>query len=71
MLTPQTPFPRGTWFDPSGHGEPWNKTDRRRHTLSKLTTTAWIAHNLGLAASFGGLLFGKTALNAKLDVLDS
>ncbi len=39
--------------------------------MSKLTTTAWIAHNLGLAASLGGLLFGKTALNAKLDVLDS
>jgi hypothetical protein len=39
--------------------------------LSKLTTVAWIAHNLGLAASFGGILFGKVALNGKLDVLDS
>jgi hypothetical protein len=39
--------------------------------LSKLATTAWIAHNLGLAASFGGILFGKVALNGKLDVLDS
>lgn len=39
--------------------------------MSKLTTTAWIAHNLGLAASFGGILFGKTALNARLDVLES
>ena len=39
--------------------------------MSKLSTVAWIAHNLGLAASFGGLLFGKTALNARLDVLDS
>ncbi len=39
--------------------------------MSKLTTVAWIAHNLGLAASFGGILFGKVALNGKLDVLDS
>ena len=39
--------------------------------MSKLTTVAWIAHNLGLAASFGGILFGKIALNGKLDVLDS
>jgi hypothetical protein len=39
--------------------------------LSKLTTVAWIAHNLGLAASFGGILFGKIALNGKLDVIDS
>ena len=39
--------------------------------MSRLTTVAWIAHNLGLAASFGGILFGKTAMNAKLDVLDS
>ena len=39
--------------------------------MSKLTTTAWVAHNLGLGASLGGLLFGKTALNPKLDVLDS
>ena len=35
--------------------------------MTKLTTAAWIAHELGLAASFGGQLFGKVALNAKLD----
>lgn len=39
--------------------------------MSRLSTFAWILHNLGLAASFGGILFGKTAMNAKLDVLDS
>lgn len=39
--------------------------------MSKLATTAWMAHNLGLAASFGGILFGKIALNGKLDVLES
>ena len=39
--------------------------------MSRLATVAWILHNLGLAASFGGILFGKTAMNAKLDVLDS
>ena len=38
---------------------------------SKLTTAAWVAHELGLAASFGGLLFGKLALNPNLDVLES
>ncbi len=39
--------------------------------MSKLTTTAWVAHELGLAASFGGLLFGKLALNPNLDVLEN
>ena len=39
--------------------------------MAKLSTAAWIAHNLGIGASFGGILFGKTALNPKLDVLDS
>lgn len=39
--------------------------------MSKLSTAAWIAHNLGLAASFGGILFGKTAFNGSLDVLES
>jgi hypothetical protein len=39
--------------------------------MTKVTTTAWIAHNLGIGASFGGQLFGKFALNPKLDVLDS
>lgn len=39
--------------------------------MAKLTTAAWIAHNLGIGASFGGQLFGKFALNPKLDVLSS
>lgn len=39
--------------------------------MSKLTTAAWVAHELGLAASFGGLLFGKLALNPNLDVLEN
>jgi hypothetical protein len=30
-----------------------------------------VAHNLGLAACFGGLLFGKTALNPSLGAIDS
>jgi hypothetical protein len=36
-----------------------------------LSTAAWVAHNLGLAACFGGLLFGKTALNPSLSAIDS
>jgi hypothetical protein len=39
--------------------------------MRTLSTAAWVGHNLGLAASFGGLLFGKAALNPNLDVLDS
>ena len=39
--------------------------------MTKLSTAAWVAHELGLAASFGGLLFGKLALNPNLDVLES
>lgn len=39
--------------------------------MRTLSTAAWVAHNLGLAACFGGLLFGKAALNPNLDVLDS
>ena len=39
--------------------------------MTKVTTAAWIAHNLGIGASFGGQLFGKFALNPKLNVLDS
>jgi hypothetical protein len=38
---------------------------------SKLTTAAWVAHELGLAASFGGLLFGKLALNPNLEVVEN
>jgi hypothetical protein len=39
--------------------------------MTKLSTAAWVAHNLGLAACFGGLLFGKTALNPSLNAIDS
>jgi hypothetical protein len=39
--------------------------------MTKLSTAAWIAHNLGLGASFGGLLFGKLALNPTLKEIDS
>jgi hypothetical protein len=39
--------------------------------MAKLTTAAWAAHNLGLAVCFGGQLFGKLALNPKLDVIGS
>jgi hypothetical protein len=37
---------------------------------NKLTTAAWVAHELGLASSLGGLLFGKLALNPNLDVIE-
>jgi hypothetical protein len=36
-----------------------------------LSTAAWVAHNLGLGACFGGLLFGKAALNPSLSAIDS
>ena len=39
--------------------------------MSTLSTAAWAAHNLGIGASFGGLLFGKVALNPSLSVIDS
>ena len=39
--------------------------------MTRLSAAAWIAHNLGLAACFGGLLFGKTALNPGLSAIDS
>ncbi len=32
-------------------------------TVPVLTTSAYVLHNLGLAAGFGGSLFGKVALN--------
>jgi hypothetical protein len=31
--------------------------------MAKLTTSAWILHDLGMAAGFGGTLFGKAALD--------
>ena len=40
-------------------------------TTSPLSAAGWVVHNLGLGATFGGLLFGKTALNPSLSVLDS
>ena len=39
--------------------------------MGKLSTAAWVAHNMGLGACLGGLLFGKLALNPNLDVLES
>jgi len=39
--------------------------------MAKLSTAAWVARDLGLAACFGGQLFGKLALNPKLDTLGS
>ncbi|HEX2570837.1 MAG TPA: hypothetical protein VH877_14865 [Polyangia bacterium] len=38
--------------------------------MSTLTTTAWVAHDLGLAAGFGGTLFGKFALNPAVRAID-
>jgi len=34
--------------------------------MTKLSTTAWIAHNLGLATSIGGSLFGQGAFQPAL-----
>lgn len=39
--------------------------------MAKLSTTAWVAHELGLASSLGGLLFGKLALNPNLELLEN
>ena len=39
--------------------------------MRTLSTVAWVVHNLGLAACFGGLLFGKAALNPSLSAIDS
>jgi hypothetical protein len=43
----------------------------RRSIVRTLSTAAWVAHNLGLAACFGGLLFGKVALNPSLSAIES
>ncbi len=37
--------------------------------MPKLSTAAWIAHDLGLAASIGGALFGRTALDPSLRLI--
>ncbi len=39
--------------------------------MRTLSTAAWVVHNLGLAVSFGGSVFGKVALNPNLDVIGS
>ena len=39
--------------------------------MTKFSTAAWVAHNLGLAAWFGGTLFGKLALNPSVEIVDS
>jgi hypothetical protein len=38
--------------------------------MPRLTTAAWIAHDLGLAASIGGVLFGRTALDPALRLIE-
>jgi hypothetical protein len=43
----------------------------RRSIVRTLSTAAWVAHNLGLGACFGGLLFGKAALNPSLSAIES
>jgi hypothetical protein len=43
----------------------------RRSIVRTLSTVAWVAHNLGLGACFGGLLFGKVALNPSLSAIES
>lgn len=39
--------------------------------MTKISTAAWIAHELGLAAAFGGQLFGRTAFNRNLGAVSS
>ena len=39
--------------------------------MAKLSTAAWVAHDVGLAASFGGLLFGRMAMNPSLGYIES
>jgi hypothetical protein len=39
--------------------------------MSKFSTVAWVVHNLGLSAWFGGTLFGKLALNLSIKAVDS
>jgi hypothetical protein len=43
----------------------------RRSIVRTLSTAAWVTHNLGLGACFGGLLFGKVALNPSLSAIQS
>ncbi len=39
--------------------------------MATLSTTAWVLHDLGLAAGFGGNLFGQLALNPAVKAVDS
>jgi hypothetical protein len=39
--------------------------------MATLSTTAWVLHDLGLAAGFGGNLFGQIALNPAVRSLES
>jgi len=39
--------------------------------MAKLTTAALAAHELGLAATFGGIIFGQTGLNASARAISS
>lgn len=39
--------------------------------MATLSTTAWVLHELGLAAGFGGNLFGQIALNPALAEIQS
>lgn len=38
--------------------------------MATLSTTAWVLHDLGLAAGFGGNLFGQLALNPAVAAVD-
>jgi len=39
--------------------------------MATLSTTAWVLHELGLAAGFGGNLFGQLALNPAVQTIQS
>jgi len=39
--------------------------------MATLSTTAWVLHELGLAAGFGGNLFGQIALNPAVQTIQS
>jgi hypothetical protein len=39
--------------------------------MATLSTTAWVLHDLGLAAGFGGNLFGQLALDPAVKTLES
>src|SRR5262245_8556795 len=43
----------------------------RGRTMGTLSTTAWVLHDLGLAAGFGGPLFGEVALQKAVKSIPS